>query len=195
MATVSVTITDSVPVLQGWGALSDDAGLRSPIPQGLLIFSGKTALAAKGAGDVTSLSVVLDLPTGYAYLPRNIAVRVQSDDLVNNYNDNAYGFYVRALPKTTGIEVAAAQQFNMACPGEFVNVAASAGRIWVPGRGMAKLIMQGGDTITMRFSDMDAGASTAGDEAHYAEFYVFQTDQVDKWEVNTPIPVIDHSSF
>lgn len=196
MATVSVTITDAAPIPQRWGSLSDAAGLRSPIPQGLNIYGlGKTALVAKGAGDVTALSVVLTMPSGFAYLPRNIAVRVQSDTLVNNYGDNAYGFFTRATPKTSSIEVGAAQQFNLTSPGEFVNVAVSAGRIWVPGPGSAKLLLRGGDSVTMRFSDMDAGASPAGDEAHYAEFYVFNLDQVDKWEVNTPVPVIDHSSF
>lgn len=189
MAIVPIALTDSSPLPTAWETPPDPVALRSPIPRGLIRFDSSGAVAAKGAGDVTNLTIQITMPPGFAYLPRNVVVRFRSVDLVELFNANAQGFYVfnsdggRFLP------------FNCTSPGQWVENGAVAGKIWVPGAGAPKLLMRDTDTITISMADMDAGASSAGSLAWIMEFYVFDVNQVDKWEVNTPIPIIDHASF
>lgn len=195
MAVVPVAITDETPLAFRWEVTGQEQQLRSPIPLGLIVFAGTDAIPALVAGDETNYSLVLTMPGGAVYLPRNLMQRARADALDNKWDNNGSGDYSRPSLRTPiGTGGATRTFFNMTSPGEINASAISGQRIWVPGSGTPKLLLGPGDTLTFNFIDM-AGDSDAGDMDYYHEFYIFNLDQVDKWEINTPIPVISHVSF
>lgn len=188
MTVITVNVADTNPRAVQWELPASPDVLRSPIPRGLNIFEGSNAIALLGAGDETSYRLTCTLPTGYAYIPRNYYVTYTSDDLVANFNVIGQGAYgVAGFDR--GIE------FNMISPGEMILGATLAQFTWLPGRGTQKPIMVGGDTFVVRLADMASGGSTAGDMVYMVEFYVFDVDQIDKWQINTAVPVTNYSSF
>jgi len=191
MAVVTVAVVDSAPFATKWEMPNNYQGIRSPIPRGLITYQGSDAIATLSAGDETSYQLSTVMPPGFAYLPRNISLHFQSDDLVNNFGLNGLMIYnfVGQLSN------ARRPTYNLTSSGEAIGLAVIARKVWVPGTGTGKLLLTGGDSIVFQLSDMDSGGSTAGSLAYYIEYYVFDIDQVDKWEVNTPIPVIAHTSF
>lgn len=191
MAVVPVAINDAAPRGQQWSLEAGSAQQRSPIPRGLLVFSGTAAVALKDAANVTSVVLTLTMPTGGAFLPRNFNWRFQSDDLTNDFNVRGHAFYTRAAPIDNG----AAPLFTMLSPGGYIVVGTIGALNWVPAPGSPKLMLAGGDTMTFSAQDQSSDASTAGDISYWMEFYVFDQDQIDKWQVNTPIPTISHTSF
>lgn len=190
MTIVTVSITDTIPVPTRWSTPITGAQINSAIPLGLVIFNGTAEIAAKQAGDETSINLNLIMPQGFAYLLRNAMVRIKSDDLVNEFEVNGLGRYTRSIPDT--VENCF---FAMASPGNFSNQATTATKIYNPVVLSPKLLLRPADSLLFRFADVDSGATTAGDVAHYVEFYVFALDQIDRWQVNAPQPVISHTSF
>lgn len=163
--------------------------LRSPVPMGVVQFEGSEPIAVKGTNDETNYKLVTVLPGGFAYLIKSATVAFVSDDLVNDFGN--FGV-MRYLLNTAGITYA----FD--APGEsFLGNAAKAARIYSISRGSAKLMLQpdAGHTIDFRLTDMSADASTAGDVNYFIEFYQYAIGQVTKWEVNTPLPTLSHTSF
>lgn len=191
MAIVTVSVSDSAPFATKWTMPGNYEGLRSPIPRGLITFAGDDAIALLGAGDETNYELALVMPAGYAYLPKTIQLSYESDDLVANFGLVGFGRYV--IFATAGARKP--PLFNIVSPGEVINGAAEAGRIWTPERAVPKLSMLEGDQLQLRVQDMTTGGSTAGDMNYFVQMYVFDRDQVDKWEVNTPIPTISHTAF
>lgn len=188
MAIVTVSIADALPIATKWEMPANYEGIRSPIPRGIVTYSGTNPIATLSAGDETSYKLTLTMPPGFAYLLKTLHMRFISDDLVNNFNNIAQGFYGRAVdPIDT--------EFVIQTPGEAIIGAVVAFKLYGPIATTPKLLLLGDDTIGCRLADMDAGGSTAGDVLYYWQFYVFDVDQVDKWEVNTPIPTISHTSF
>lgn len=168
-------------------------GLRSPIPVGLITYTGSDAIAAKDAADQSFYRLTVTFPDGFAYLPRNLMTTFISDDLVNDFNLVGKAFY-----NGPGITAGLARnpELQWISSGESISSnATKAQKIWVPGAGAPKLLTQGGDTMGFDHADMTSDASTAGDFHYFQEFYVFNVDQVTRWEVNTPIPTISHTSF
>jgi len=190
MAVISVEI-NSTPTARRWETPQAYVALRSPIPQGLLTYKGVQAIATKLAGNQTAIRLNLLMPSGYAYLVRMIALRFQSDDLVLEYDVNGYGQWAGAgfLGQVDN------PGFNILATGKAFSGAANANIHWQPTPTVPKIVQVGGDTMILRVNDMDAGETTSGDFSFWSEFYIFDVDQVDKWEVNTPIPVISHTSF
>lgn len=190
MAIVTLSITDSAPVPHRWSTPATAGQINSPIPLGLIIFNGTNAIEAKQAGDETSIILTLTMPQGYAYLLKSLMVRIRSDDLVNEFEVNALGRYTQAIPDTLE-----SCFFNLTSPGNVSNQAANAMKIYNPAALTPKLMLLPADLLALRFADVDAGATTAGDISWYLEQYVFAIDQVDKWPVNAPQPVISHTNF
>lgn len=188
MTIITVAITDTTPLGIKWDMPGNYQGLRSPIPRGIIQYSGTDAIAVLGTGDQTNYTLSLVMPTGYAYLPKNLMVEYVSDDLTNDFNNNGLGLLFGHWPII-------GPQFNMVSPGEAINNAAQAFRIWTPAQGTPKVVAVGTESYNFRMADMSTDASTAGDMRYFCEFYVFDVDQVSRWEVNTPIPVISHVSF
>lgn len=194
MATVSITTSDATPVGIKWEMPTNYEGLRSPIPRGLVFFSGTEAIPTLSAGDVTNYRLNLTLPTGFVYLPKDALINFISDDLVVNFDNNGVLTY-QGASGTINNPLTPSRSYNLTSPGVVNFFAALGTKIWVPGVGTPKLFMQGLDVFNMRVADIDAGGSTAGDINYFMNFYVFDVDQIDKWEVNTPIPTISHTSF
>lgn len=190
MAVVPIALTDATPVPVLWDIPAEPQQLRSPIPKGLLVFGGSGAVTAKGAGDETNLSIALTLPSGLAYIPRNLMVSITSADLVIEFGLIGSCDIVTTIPG-----LGQNPRFNMICPGSNIAAAVLAQRLYVPDRGAIKPVMPESATVTFNFADMDAGATSAATARWYAEFYVFNPDQVDKWELNTPIPTINHTNY
>lgn len=186
MTVITINLTDTVPTPSTWELPAERDQLRSPIPRGIISFLGTGAVAAKGAGDETNLNLTITFPgAGLRYLPKHTMLRFRSDDVTESFENCAIGFY---LGDRT-------EEFALCSDGQVFQNATTAGRIWVPQPGTNKPIMSPGDTIVYNFADMTAGATTAGDLNWVIDFYVYTADQVDKWEIHTPIPVISHVSF
>lgn len=197
MAIITVTVADAEPTPTRWAMPPDPSVQRSPIPQGTITYSGEDAIATLAGGNQTSYGLNLTMPTGFAYLPRVVLVRFASDDITESWDATGEVLYT-----LTSAGQAAGGTFGsvfhaMLSPGAFVRSAAKASRLWVPAAGSPKLMLQGADVYGIALTDMDSGAggSTAGDISYWVQFYVFNIDQIDKWEVNTPIPVISHVAF
>jgi len=192
MTVVQVPIADALPVPRRWEMPSSPVALRSPVPQGVISYSTETAIAAKTNTDQTLINLVLTLPSGFAYLPRIIQATYQSDDLSNDFNNIANCFY-----NVAGVEAGIGRpQMNLVSPGEHIFSAGTrAAKLWTPENAAPKLVLAGGDELTIVLADMSADSSAAGDFSYFVQFYVFDVDQVDKWEVNAPIPVISHTAF
>jgi len=188
MAVVTVSVTDSAPVATKWEMPPNYEGLRSPIPRGLITYAGTDAIATLTAGDETTYQLSLVMPPGFAYLPKMIQVLYRSDDLDANFNNLALGFYLRAIDKGT-------PHFSLQSPGEIIRNALDANIVWAPLPVTPKLVLQASDSMGIQCADMAPGGSSAGDMFYFMQFYVFDVDQVDKWEVNTPIPIISHTAF
>lgn len=187
MAVVSVSVQDSIPLPTKWEMPTSQESLRTPIPRGVVTFSSSDPIATLSAGDETAYSVQCTMPGGFAYLPKVINLRFSSDDLVANFNLNAFGFYTRADGPVT---------FFWSLEGLLViDSAVEANIVWQPLPVTPKLYLLPGEQLTLRAADMDAGGSTAGDMFYFIELYVFDIDQIDKWATNTPIPIISHTSF
>lgn len=188
MAVVSVSVLDAQPSATKWAMPNNYQGIRSPIPRGTITYRGTDAIATLSAGDETAYSLALTLPPGFAYLLKVCSLRFKSDSLVANFGLVGFSSYTRALDPISC-------QFSLISPGEAINNAVVAEIMWAPVATAPKLLLGGLDVQTFRVSDMDAGGSAAGDMLYYMQYYVFDVDQVDKWEVNTPIPIISHTSF
>lgn len=195
MTIITVAITNTNPTAWKWELPPSPDLLRSPVPRGVVKFHGDDAIATKIAGDETFYKLTLTMPTGFVYLPRYFVQRFDSDDLVAEWQLNAMGFYSLASKGSVAAGGAGAIHFNMTSPGALTLGAAAKNFMWTPPVGTPKLIMAGGDQINFYLADMDAGETTAGDMAYQHEFYVFDVDQIDKWELNTPIPVISQGAF
>lgn len=192
MAIITVTVTDTEPVPTAWELPESPEQIRSAIPRGLITFRGTSAIAALDAANQTSYVLSLTMPGGAAYLLKSIMLRFQSDDLTNDFNNLGLGLWVGPSFPVGGVEVPG---FAVIAAGELINAAALSNKVWVPGPITTKRTLITDDILAIHLADMSADASTAGDMSYWIEFYVFQVDQIDKWEVNTPIPVISHTSF
>lgn len=189
MAIITVVLTDSTPEATRWAMPATEQALRSPVPLGLIRFQATAEIATLVGGNQTSVAFSCAMPAGFAYLVRGVMWRFQSDDLDLSFDPQGRGWYNRV--GLTNFD------FNISSPGVIDLGAANATRIWTPDQGTPKVLLKGGDGFNARVQDMDVAAdgATAGDVVQVAEFYVFTLDQIDKWEVNTPIPVINHSAF
>lgn len=187
MAVVTVSITDTVPVPTKWEMPPNYQGLRSPIPRGLVTFRGSDAIAVLASGDETAYSLTCVMPGGFSYLPRIFNQQFRSSGLDANFGLVGLGLY--------NIGGANAPKFPMVSPGVTTDLAVVEEIQWLPSKETMKVQIPGGQSMVFRFSDMDAAGSLGGNMVYYHEFYVFDVDQIDKWEVNTPIPVISHTSF
>jgi len=188
MTVVSVTVIDTEPYVRRWEMPVNYEGLRSPIPQGILTFSGTDAIATLAGGDQTAYRLNLVMPTGFAYLLKLLSLKFSSDNLVANFGLNGHAFFQRVVDPISN-------SFSIVSPGEDINAAVVAQIHWSPVSTAPKLLLRGLEQLGIRVSDMDAGGSSAGDMLYFCQFYIFDVDQIDKWEVNTPIPTISHTSF
>lgn len=190
MAVVSVIETDTTPTIRRWEMPAGPQGLRSPVPRGILCFNGTQAYAAKITTNQTNIRVVLNFPTGYVYLAKSLLLRIVSDDLVNDFNLVGGGNYVLAALSQN-------PHFNMECPGEvIVGLATQAAKIYGPTQySSPKYFINQNDAMGFNFADMSADASTAGDFIWNMEFFQYDVDQIDKFELNTPIPIVTSTSF
>lgn len=191
MAVIDVLHDDNNPLAARWSMPPSPQALRSPVPLGTVSFEGTFAIATLVAGNETSVRLNLIMPSGFVYLIRHLAVRFTSDDTDLTFDAAARGFYSRAGHGVIGLD------FNLSSPASSDAFAVSATRIWTPDQGTPKVLLKAADSMGLRFQDMDAAqdGATAGDFFYSSEFYVFPFDQADKWEVNTPIPVINHAAF
>lgn len=195
MAVIAVAVTSDAPTPLSWELPAGPQALRSPIPRGTVNFHGTIPIALKGANDESSFRLNLKMPTGFVYLPKDIMVRFVSDDEVNEWELLGNGTYSRASFGDSGTGGNGNTPFNLVSPGASFTLAAIKTTIWTAERGTPKLILAGDDQVVMFFADMDAGATTAGDMSWSCQFYVYDVDQIDKWEINTPIPVSSHGIF
>jgi len=195
MAVITKAVSDNSPTPLQWEIPTGPQVLRSPIPLGLVTFAGIDAIAAKISTNVTSYVLTLTMPKGFAYLPRYCVIRFASDDLVAEWNLRGLGKYNRFSRGQAGAGEVGATYFQLISPGANEQLALFKNFVWTADTGTPKLMLQEGDTMVMYLEDMDAGATTAGDMNYWVEFYVYQVDQIDKWEINTPIPVTSHSAF
>jgi len=156
----------------------------------LIIYVGKQAIALLGSGDQTQFNLNYHMPTGFAYLLRNHMVRYNADDNDLNFTDTGFiSYYLGRL------EIAEWPQYPLLSPGTIAASPAAAEKIYMVSPQTPKLLLLGGDRLHSRLVDPSTGGSVAGDMYWYSEFYVFDVDQIDKWEINTPIPTISHTSF
>lgn len=190
MTVITVTCTNAEPVPVRWSTPPTNQQINSAIPLGLIIFSGTDAIAAKQAGDETSLILKQVMPDGFVYLLRNTELQIRSDDLVLEFDLVGEGIYNRQLPDTIQ-----QPKFTITSSGKYSQLATKAVQMYTPDVLTPKLILRPADTLEYRIADMDSGATSAGDLFYYTEFYVFAIDQVDRWMVNAPAPVISHTSF
>ena len=195
MAVITVTVGDNSPIPLQWELPGGPQQLRSPIPAGLVTFSGITAIALKEAGNQTSYVLTLTMPKGFAYLPRYMVMRYASDTLVAEWNLRGLGKYNRTSRGSISAGDVGATYFQLLSPGANEQLALFKNFIWTADVGTPKLMLQENDTMVIYLEDMDAGETPAGDMNYWIEFYVYQVDQIDKWEINTPIPVTSHSAF
>lgn len=186
MAVVSVAVSDAIPEPTRWEMPPNFASLSSPIPRGLITYRGTDAIAILASGDETSYALELTMPDGFAYLPRVLNQQFRSSGLDANFGNVGIGWYARP-----GIDV----KFPMLSPGPATDLAVVEEQQWLPTPLAPKVIMRQGDIMIFRYSDMTAAGSLGGNMVYYHQFYVFDVDQIDKWEVNTPTPVISHTSF
>jgi len=197
MAIIAVAATNLLPFPQAWELPPGPVALRSPIPRGLVTFAGIDAIAALVGGNQTNYGLKLTMPPGFAYLPRTILIRYSSDDTDISYDAEGLAFLTVANAGGSDIGEPGAISHGLTSPGVFTRAAVSGSRIWTPSDGSPKIMLQGGDTFEALLTDMDVAAdgATAGDMSYWCQYYVFDVDQIDKWEVNSPIPVISHVSF
>lgn len=189
MAVISISTTDATPKVRRWEMPAGPQGIRSPVPRGILCFNGTTAIASKLSTNVTNVRLIVQPPTGYVHLLKSFALRVASDDLSIDFGLFGTGSYSLA---STAIN----PHFNIVAPGiSFVTLATRANIIFVPTPDTPKFFLVDTDNIAFNVQDMSADASTAGDYFWNVELYQFDVDQIDKFELNTPIPVISSTSF
>lgn len=196
MAIIPVSVAADPPTAKAWELPPGPQALRSPIPRGRITFAGTDAIATLVSGNQTQYTLSLTFPTGFVYLPRTLLLRYTSDDLDISWDANAIAFArlgggVGTAGTVNGIS------WNLTSPGVSNIQAAVATRVWAPSSGSPKILFLGDDVLQFFLEDMDVAAdgATAGDMSYWHDFYVFDVDQVDKWEINTPIPVISHVSF
>lgn len=197
MAIITVSVADGDPAPRRWVMPPSTIATRSPVPQGLITFSGIDAIATLAAGNQTFYSLILTMPAGFAYLPRTVLLRYTSDSTVQTWDDTGLAFIRIDSSGAASLGQAGAISHGLSSPGVWNGGAANASRIWTPSDGSPKLVLKGGDRTNFELTDMDAGAGgqTAGDMSYWIDYYVFGIAQVDNWEVNTPIPVINHTAF
>lgn len=196
MTVVKVDIEGASPTARKWALPEQGDLLRSPIPRGRVTYHGIQAIALKAAGDITSFRLNLTMPTGFVYIPRTVYIRFVSDDLVAAFDLLGNGVFKLGPTGSTNGDVGKII-FNMKSYGISQNYSgtAKANQLWVPPVGTPKVILAGGDTMEFVLTDDDSSESTAGDMTWGIEFLVFDVDQVDKWELNTPIQVMNQGYF
>lgn len=190
MAVIDLSVIDALPAVSRWEMPANPDALRSPIPRGIIKYDGTTAVALKTAGNLTAFKVVTTLPDGFAYLMKSAVIKVVSDDLVNLWD--LFG----ALTVNIDKDAAAAVSYPFNAFGTAIlGSGTRATKIFTPVTGTSKFILMSDDVVDFRLTDSDAAESPAGDIFWHIELYQYDVDQVLKYEVNTPIPVISQTSF
>lgn len=198
MAIITVTVADADPTPFGWELPPNPAQIRSPVPRGLIIFAGTVAIPTLVAGNETTYFLTTTMPDGFAYLLKNMEIDYVSSTLENGFDVNGHGFINRSnSPGGSGAGDPGRVRFNIQSPGNINVAAAVAVKIWTPIQGSPKVILRPGEDMQFYVQDMDAAqdGSVSGVMSYNVEMYVFDLDQIDKWEINTPTPVISHVSF
>lgn len=189
MAVIEVAITDSTPIPYAWENLGGEEQARSIVPRGKVLFVGNDIIPLKVAGNETQYNLTLTLPDGFAYIARYIVIRIVSTTLVLEFDLVGSGQFTRpSLNLPTGFE--SNTWFAMDSPGAQNFKAVNKTQVYTPSRGSPKVICKGGDSMEFFLSDMDAGETPIANAIYEVEFLVFDLNQVDKWEINTPIPVL-----
>lgn len=190
MAVVPVFTTDATPDVSRWEMPANPDSLRSPIPRGIIKYDGTAAIPLKGAGDLTDFKLIITLPDGFAYLMKSAAIKMVSDDLTAQFN--LFGSMTVNINKSA----AAAVSYPFNAHGNTIfGSGTRAGTIFTPVVGTAKFILMSDDVLDFRLQDDHADETPAGDAFWHIELFQYDVDQVLKYEVNTPIPVISQASF
>lgn len=197
MAIIAEVFSDDKPTAHRWSTPANYVQLRSPVPVGLITFAGTDPIATLVATNQIRYALTITMPKGAAYLPRSFLFRYNSDDVDESWDADGVMDFTRTSFGDSTFGAVGSTTFGIHSQGSFTRAAAVATRMWVPSPGSPKLLLQGGDTYLTELSNMDAGAGgqAAGDMIYWHDWYVFNLDQIDKWEINTPIPVISHVSF
>ena len=184
MAVISVTGSDSGADQVNHAVPGEPELNYSVVPRATRHYESTLSYAAKLAADQTRVEVTFNFPQNFYYLLKSLVVNVQSDDQTLDFNAN--GAILYALDHWSNNP-----QVPVISDGVYFHTSSlKSGRLYTP-RDTPRYFIDGpkGDQFIIQLSDTSSDASPAGDVIWYAEFWVFDVDQVNKWPINTAQPV------
>jgi len=157
---------------------------RSQIPRGMITYQGVIPVAALLTSNTLSFRIILTMPINYFFALKSFYVSMQSDDGSIGF-DNAgsitfgqAGSDVQQMILSRGIDF------------EYSNLRAHKSYALDAVGPYAFLDGSGGDAFTVVLSDTSGGDESAGDVSYVISFYQFDVEQMNKYAINTSMPVI-----
>jgi len=179
--TAALNITGEI---ETWAVPKGPVIDHTPVPRGLLIHQGQVAIAAKITTNETRALTTLTMNSSFAYLLRDMTLTISSDDEVMDFQAAARVSFSQNGTDPNG------ELFSDGIVR--VGAALLAQRIYHPSVNFPKLLFGGpgsGD-VTIDVGDVSTDASSAGDILFYASWFIYDLEQVRRWPINAPQPVI-----
>lgn len=186
VVTTSVAITGQID--QQWAVPGGAVLDQFPVPRGLLVFAATSAIAAKITTNESRIQITLTFPQNWAYIQKNMALTVFSDDEVFDWDDSAAVNYNLTLGSATQYE-AYLKRGGI----QHAGAALAALATYTPEVNQVRSIIDG-DTMGIRIEmgDISTDASTAGDLRFYSEFLMYDKAQLHNWPINSPLPRLSY---
>jgi hypothetical protein len=194
MAEVYQLIEDN-GTYEGFSTFSDTRYTNAP--RGILRWMGQTTIPLQAAADATSLEIRLHFPTSFAYLVSDYRVAVLSASTTNDFNTSAAVFLVNAFGDTpnnlTG-DIPLSTDFVHAA-NYFVGPTVSAIQLnktynFEPVKPMVRSRPGATPYIQIQLSNRGSGENPAMECYHFGSAFVYDVDQANHTEVQTPQSVL-----
>lgn len=181
MAIVNVVPGSAGEITKLWKIPPASRHTNSFIPRGIVTFEGSSSIAAKIAADQTRVQLTLSFSGSFCFALKNFSVRVTSDDQSNDFNNTG-----RVLFGASGLSAECVATGNT-----YADSTLKAQKIYTLPAGFGYPLMTGDtDDILVTLADVSADASSAGDVIWFVQAYMYDIEQCNNYQVNTPFPVI-----
>lgn len=182
MTVIAVVATDPGDTVQQWAIPPGTQSADTPIPRGLRNYQGSGAVAALGANDETAVTITLEFPENFNYLPRNILISFRSDDATEEFEAGGFMSYgdMGSTSNSNGVELVSTNSLIVNNAGTL-----QALRAFRP-LGQWRRFVSGprSDSIILQIIDNSNDTSTAGDVLWWADFWIYDIEQCLRWPVN-----------
>ncbi len=165
------------------------------IPRGTALYAGILPVAALVATNQRAVVVNLTFGSSNVFLLKNLTFSYVADTVEeNSFVTAGVGkYHLSILDPISSADIG--PQFGLESPGSVgVGTTLESTRTWHLVNNWPRTFIHGetGDTMSFHFADPDpgAGGKVAGDLFFFGEFWIYDIEQVKRFPVHNPFPVV-----